>query len=62
MLNRVNYRVKEVGNKVRKRVVHINSLKKFVEREEVEVNHSVVVDEEECQESNLSRGLHKSFD
>ncbi len=45
-LNRVNYRVKDQHKKEKGRIVHVNNLKKWVERED-SVRRLVVVGEEE---------------
>lgn len=44
-LNAVNYKVRDVSGKGKARVVHINNLKKFVEREERIARLTVVADE-----------------
>ncbi len=44
ILSEVNYRVREVGSKKRSKTVHVNSTKRYVEREE-EVNSVTVIAE-----------------
>ena len=41
-LGEVNYRIVEIGKKRKQRVVHANTIKAFVEREEIEARVTLV--------------------
>lgn len=47
-LNQVNYRIKDISGKGRAKVVHVNTLKKYVERDEPVRRLTVVAEEGRC--------------
>ena len=57
-LGEVNYRVVEIGKKRKPRVAHVNTIKAFVEREEIVARITLVTEEDDLRFQKQRQFLH----